>query len=620
MSSSELSLPLSLSPIGEQRNKAGAVMRGIQQPEERSALLSQAIDLCTRLRDVLERLGPSRFTQSDYPEVSKVHELESTLHDRLRQVDEKRNDALAPVSRLPDDILRFIIQHGHDDQLLEHRLFVLGTGFARLVSGISRRWRAITLDMANVWTYVRFSNPKYLADEDFKPFHPWYGSAKALSPIYASNLERSKYSLLNVDMSIPPLDGARTMVKEYLHVCSNRVAELFLSANTSSMEGLQAVVSCVTETRNTLRRLRLCLVQSMTDMGGRETMEALLRCDLPRLIDVELHSVPLPLAHCPEYLALLRCRRIHLTLNRGSQYTPAHLLALLQCTPKLQYLHLMLYPLPVLDAPDSEAPLPRVLLPELRSIKYISISTSRKTFGRLVAPKLEKLSIDVLSRFHIPEQQEAYVADLLEFLSASSGLDGTPPPVKTLTIKGGILSSLERILLHTPSLEVLQTIFDRQWSVVEEEEYVGFLNKLGAQSLLATGHAEITSVEDVTHPPLCPNLQILESLAWATPNHIQSLTSLAAHRRSCGTPLTQIRMADWPAQWMPHVSAGMTGMPATPLEQYTLERVLAKEVEVLECGKFRWEWKEEGRWRKNQKVGEGDWGLRAMDAEGWHIQ
>ncbi|EJU02990.1 hypothetical protein DACRYDRAFT_106166 [Dacryopinax primogenitus] len=571
-----------------------------QQPEQRSALLSQAIDICTSLCDVLERLGPSRFTQLDSDiGVSKVHKLESDLHSRLQRVDEKRNDALAPISRLSDDIIRLIIQYGHDDEILDYRKVTVKT-FARLVSCISRRWRAISIDMSNVWTDLVFSNPKYLGDEDSKPTHPWYGSAKVLSGMYTSNLERSKQSLLNVQLYIPQLLDPRIMIKEYLHVCTNRVADLNLEANTSSAESMNAIVPCVTQTRETLRRLRIVLEQSTADDGGRDLIETLLLCNLPRLVDVHLQTIPLPLVHRPEFVGFLQCRRLRLEMFHLRQYTPARLVGLLKCVPRLQQLHLVVFPHEsdqVAAEPNIHGP--RLLLPELRTLKFISSPVGRHTLGQLLFPKIESLSAFILSPSVSHHQETAYVGELRKFLTASSSPDGMPPPVKALSVDGGILRSLHRILRVIPGLEVLQIVFDHDWSPVEEEQRVAFLNKLGAQPLSPKGN--ITSVDGEPYSVLCPNLQALESLAWAKPSHIQSLTTLASRRRSFGMPLTRIRMLNWPLSAAPPETVGM---PATPSEEYALEKALAREVEILECGEFRWEWKEGGRWFKAPRVGD----------------
>ncbi|EJU02973.1 hypothetical protein DACRYDRAFT_106150 [Dacryopinax primogenitus] len=291
-------------------------MSGNQQPAERSALLSQALDLCTSLCDILERLGPSPFTQSDNIAVSKVHELESALHRRLQQVNQKRNDALAPVYRLSDDLIRLIIQHGRDEETLCWQTFI-GRTFPQLVSCISRRWRAVVLDMSNLWTDLVFLNPKYLADEDFKPIHPWYGRGRALSDMCTCNLERSKQSLLNVQLDIPLYQDSLTMINDYMDVCTNRVADLTLEANTSNAEAMNAIVPCMTQTSETLRRVRLVLHQSTSEEVGRDLLESLLLCNLPRLVEVELATVPLPMVHRPEHVAFLQCRLLLLWLTRG---------------------------------------------------------------------------------------------------------------------------------------------------------------------------------------------------------------------------------------------------------------------------------------------------------------
>ncbi|KZT59374.1 hypothetical protein CALCODRAFT_493707 [Calocera cornea HHB12733] len=588
-------------------------MGGNQHPTERAALLSHAIDLCTSLRDTLQRLGPSRLTRSPdglvpdvFATIFQVHELESTLHRRLQELEEKRNDALSPLSRLPDDILRLIFQEGHDSQLLEHRIFALGSGFSRLVSRVSRRWRAIALDTASLWTYVRFANPKYLADDDSDPIHPWYGSAKALSTMYICNLDRSKHALLNVDMHLPALPGAQTMVQEYLRTCHDRVAELILSVHTSNSDSLSAVVPCVDRTAGVLRRLRLSLVHTVSDVDARVTVEQLLALNLPQLEDVELHSVPLPRMYQPDYTGLLSCRRLHLTLNRGSQFSPARLLALLRCTPALEDLHMMLLPQPDLNPPAADE---RLLLPELRRIKCTTTSVSpHLPFAQLVAPKLERLGVDVLSRLQNPGQSEDYVADVLGFLEASTAVDGQHPPLRTLGIKGGIMGSLDRILPHLPDLETLQLVFERQWSAVDEADYIGLIEQLSKPQPVRW--TRTTSIREPTYGWLCPKLQALESLAWATPTHIRPLTELAAKRRAAGLKIGRVKMVDWPGQWVSATQGG-AGMPDGPEGQYELERALAREVGSLECGQYRWDWAGAeaqdatgGSWRRVWRTGD----------------
>ncbi|EJU02955.1 hypothetical protein DACRYDRAFT_106134 [Dacryopinax primogenitus] len=471
------------------------------------------------------------------------------LHDQLRQVDEKRNEALAPVSRLPDDILRLIIQHGHDDEPLE--VYPIGTSLVRRVSHMSRRWRAIVLDMASVWTYVRFSNPTHSADEDFKPIHPCYRRPRALNDTYTCNLERSKESLLKVELLLSPYYLLSTIMKEYLQICLIRVAVLNLSVHTSSPEGLNAVIPCITHTRKTLRcvRLRLHDPLSHRDTGIPDTIGALLACDLPRL---------------------------------------------------LEELHLTLFSSPSLDVADAEVQLPHVLLAELRIISCTSTRRARDTFGRLVAPKLESLSLDVRAGIDSYEWQEAYITELLEFLASSSGSYGDSPPVKQLTIQGAILNGLERILLVLSRIEVFRSTFNYDWIIGEEQklEYARVLNKL-----VPTEYSASESEDVPPRPPLCPKLKVLESLSLATPRHIQWLTTLAARRCSWGNPLTRIRIHGWPPVPNPTL-----GMPAIPSEQYRLEKELAKEVEVLECGEFRWEWNEGGRWRREPRVKQKAWG------------
>ncbi|EJU02977.1 hypothetical protein DACRYDRAFT_106153 [Dacryopinax primogenitus] len=455
--------------------------------------------------------------------------------------------------------------------------------------------------MSNVWSSLVFSTPKYLADEDFKPIHPWYGSAslRALSDMYTSNLERSKQSLLNVQMHIPEFQDSRMMINEYMHVCTNRVAVLTLEASTSNAEGMNAIVQCVTQTRETLRRLRIDIYQTTTDELGRDTMELLLLCSLPRLVEVELENMPLPLVHRPEYTAFLQCRRLHLELNPQMQYTPSRLIALLKCAPQLQRLHLVVYPQHQ-DQAGAEPGfhLPRMPLPELRSLTFKSTCVGRHghTLGRLTAPKIESLSLSVFSPFDAHDEQDAYVDDLVEFITASSGPDGAPSPLKTLSVQGGILRGFDRILRVTPGLEVLTLVSAGHWSPFEEEECVAPLRRLGMPCLQPL-RGNITSVVGVSSLVLCPKLQTIESLWWATPSHIRLLTTIASRRRSSGIPLTRIRMGNWPPP-------AAIDMPATPSEQYALEKELAREVEVLECGGYRWDWKEEGRWIKLPNVGD----------------
>ncbi|KZO96774.1 hypothetical protein CALVIDRAFT_536699 [Calocera viscosa TUFC12733] len=563
-------------------------MAASQPAKQRVALLSHAIDLCTNLRDTLERVGPSRWTRSadflsadEYATVLKVHELESTLQRHLQEVNEKRNDALAPVSRLPDDVLRIIFLHMVDIHRDDYRSYVHYV-FVKDLSSVSRRWRAIALDTANLWTGVSFAEPKYLADADSNPIHPWYGSAKVLSRTVVCNLERSKLALLRVGMNVPAEASVPAMVREYMRTCSGRVGELTVTVQGQDARLLDAIVPCVAQTAGVLRRFRFRVEDAINGVDGRGAVEQFLALNLPSLVEIRLRSVPLPLKHRQEYTALLGCRQLHFTIKHPLQFHFPQLVALLRCTPALEELHvdLMVY--------QDTAPLEleeRLVLPELRNL---DISCSIYNLPRLPlvilsAPKLNRLALDSHGDGDNEEQRDRNASDVVGFLEASVGLEGRPPPVRTLiAMHGGTISGLNRILPALAGLEVLRVVFGGE--IAEQEvELTALLDKLGPP---------IHSVELGVPPStsyLGPRLRTLECLADTTPSNVRQLIRLASRRKAAGIPLTRVRMGPWPGSWL----SDRSQMPETPEEQYALERALASEVDILECDQYRWDWGEE---------------------------
>ncbi|KZT59378.1 hypothetical protein CALCODRAFT_493711 [Calocera cornea HHB12733] len=472
-----------------------------------------------------------------------MHELEETLHQHFREVAEKRNDALAPVSRLPDDILCQIFQEGHDSLQLEHHAFVaVGNEFSRLVSRISHRWRAVALDTSSLWTHIRFVNPKYLADADSDPIHPWYGSANALGRTYTGNLARSKLALLNVEMDLPEFPGAHSrMVQEYLRTCHNRVGELVLTLQTPDL--LSVVVPCIERTAGTLRRLELTLSHTVRDAEAQVVAEQLLVLNLPHLKDVELIGVPLPAQHHSACVGLQNCRRLRFWFNRSTRFSSNHLHAILRCTPALEDLDMMLLQQPNITSLNVNE---RLLLPELRRIKCLCLDTfPHLPFVQLTAPKLDTLALEVFSQFRIPTQQ-GWVGDIRGFLHASKGVDGRPPPIRTLVVQGGMMDTLDQILLHLPDLETLQLVFECQWTG-DETNYRKLLGYLGTPQPVRDPHPVKATRRDAPklQPAtvwLCPKLQAFESLATARPTHVHVLAALAAQRRAAGLKL---RGCEW---------------------------------------------------------------------------
>ncbi|KZO96785.1 hypothetical protein CALVIDRAFT_527113 [Calocera viscosa TUFC12733] len=555
--------------------------------KERVALLSHAIDLCTTLRDTLERIGPSRWTRSpdflsadEHAIVLKMHELESTLQRHLQEVNEKRNYALSPVSRLPDDVLRLIFLYMVDPEpdRDDHRSYI-DYIFVEGISRVSRRWRAVVLDTATLWADVSFADPKYLADTDSDPIHPWYGSAKVLTRTAVRNLERSKLALLRVSMDVPAEPSVPAMVREYMRTCSGRVGELTLTVGREARL-LDAIVPCIAQTAGVLRRFRFSVEDALYDVDGREAVEQLLALHFPSLVDVRLTSIPLPLRHRQEYTALLGCRHLRLTIKHPLQFHLPQLLALLKCTPVLEDLYVTLMTFQDAAPPELEE---RLLLPELRNlnIRCPFSNIPHLPLVILSAPKLDRLALDYSYHPHDNAGlQDRHAPDIVAFLAASVGPEGKPPPVRTLAIKGGMTRGLDRILPALPELEVLRVVFD-QGSIAEQElEVIALIDKLCPP---------IHSVEIGVPPPasfVCQRLRTLESLAFTTPSHLRPLIRLAARRKTAGIPLTRVRMDRWPSRWM----SGGTGMPETPEEQYALERALASEVDMLDCGQYRWDW------------------------------
>ncbi|KZO96771.1 hypothetical protein CALVIDRAFT_97589 [Calocera viscosa TUFC12733] len=568
-----------------------------QHPGERAALLSHAIDLCTTLRDTLERIGPSRWTRSadflsadEYAIVSHVHDLESTLHRRLQQISEKRNEALAPVSRLPDDVLRIIFKHMLTPMAAKERVFShLDNWLTTLTSRVSRRWRAVALDTATLWAHVSFFHPKYVAVSDSDPIHPWYGTAMTLDRVSMRNVERSKLALLRVGMNLPAGPGVPEMVREYLRTCSGRVGELAVSAQTGTENALGAAVQCVAHTAGVLRCFYLNTGQAGNDVDGHEAIDQLLSLKLPALVEVEFISVPLPLRHQREYTALLGCRRLDLRLYDSIGFSPARLLSLLKCAPALEDLVITLsfHQNPPRLEPDE--PDECLLLPELRSITYSFTNARALPFklAYLSAPKVGRLAFHYLE--YIPprdneELWDLYTADIRAFLEASVRLGGSPPPVRMLASKGGVINRLHDILPALPQLELLQVDFNQRSMADSELEITTFLDKLSSPR-----YSEELGIQTSTSY-VCPRLRVLESLTAATPSLLRPLIQLAARRKGAGIPLTRVRMDRWPQGWASE--DGRTHMPDTPEEQYALERALAREVDTLECGGYRWEWGE----------------------------
>ncbi|EJU02950.1 hypothetical protein DACRYDRAFT_21337, partial [Dacryopinax primogenitus] len=227
---------------------------------DRVGLFSEAIDLCQQLNSVLARIGPSRTipdatcSVGEDKTTSELHDLESILQRKFSALIERRNAVLSTTSRLTDDLLRLIFQQGYDD--LEER--VEKATFARHVSHVSLRWRALAIHTATLWTHGTFSSSRDLFG---KSSHPCYPKKINQNPFNARLLKRAKGCLLNVLVKLPCCHGRgiQDMLKEYFTVSRDRVSHLDLTVVPTGSNSIQTALQCIEHTQNVLRTLHFTI-------------------------------------------------------------------------------------------------------------------------------------------------------------------------------------------------------------------------------------------------------------------------------------------------------------------------------------------------------------------------
>ncbi|KZO97348.1 hypothetical protein CALVIDRAFT_563137 [Calocera viscosa TUFC12733] len=581
-------LRLSYPPIPSSRHSPMPDLRS-----ERDNLLADAIELADTLTAMLGQIEPRRSIISPSGHELKpgavlhtTYTLESKLHRRVQHLNELRNDALAPVSRLPDDVLRYIFSIPSAEGWSKWGQYSV------LVSHICRRWRAVALDTPRMWASVRYSSrlsdpfsTMYDEPHIWRPArslsvshrdltHPFWDQKGHDATMHkdATFLARSKSARLDVELSIfeyPDLEAGT--VENYLRRHRARAGDVSLSVAKYSTGSLKKVMTRLAEdgTKLQLRKLRISSRPLLAQIFD-TSMTDLFSYTMPRLHEVHLSNMPLPATFDPSYTLLSACKKLTLHASQESGFSSDKMMALLAGCPDLIEFRLVL-DRPILDASQPTPPRERFVLPKLR---FYSACTARWgadiAFSLLRTPALTHLEVqrDIINA---NVEREDYVGCLKEFLKASSA------PLEYLSVKGLEPGSFEEILKDVPSIKYLS--FNKRLSLWEPTNSYQTLFRVLFESVLKVMPGEKPNC-------ICPNLEAISCDLLAVPSLVKALSDLALVRSSAAASgkygiavIRRIELGDWPP----------SGMPATPAQAYINEDELAEHVEEFTIGKHRYD-------------------------------
>ncbi|KZT54038.1 hypothetical protein CALCODRAFT_519664 [Calocera cornea HHB12733] len=560
---------------------------------ERDNLLADAIELADTLTAMLEQIEPRRSMISTSGRELKpgavlhtTHMLESKLHRRVQRINERRNDALAPVSRLPDDVLRYIFSVPSAEGWPKWGQFSV------LVSHICRRWRVVALDTPRMWASVRYSSrlsdpfstmydephawrpPRNVSVSHRDLTHPFWDQKGHDATVHKDStfLARSKSARLDVELNIfeyPDLEAST--VEGYLRRHRYRAGDVSLSVAKYSTGSLKKVMSRLAEDKPMLqlRKLRISSRPLLAQIFD-TSMTDLFSYTMPQLHEVHLSNMPLPASFDPTYRLLSACKKLTLHASQESGFSSDKMTALLAGCPDLIEFRLVL-DRPIIDSSQASPSRERFVLPKLR---FYSACTARWgadiAFSLLRTPALTHLEVqrDIINT---NVEREDYVGYLKQYIKASSA------PLEYLSVKGLEPASFEEILKDVPSIKYLS--FTKRLSLWEPTNSYQTLFRVLLESVLKVMPGEKPNC-------ICPNLEAISCDLLAVPSLVKALSDLALVRSTASVAgkhgiavIRRIELGDWPP----------SGMPATPAQAYLNEDELARHVDEFTIGKHRYD-------------------------------
>lgn len=286
--------------------------------------------------------------------------MESELLEEIRETMERRNHILSPFSRLTDDLVRTIFKIVTTTSATSVPRFVSHTplkfnttGWRSpvILSHVCRRWRAIALDYAALWTDLRPSTASDLAYSEGRmswpnPINDGKVPDGSLPDRMLVFIRRAKSSPVKVSfrMKAKVRSQSELMNEQIFSLCDNRVDSLRLEIHPSLIDPSKSLsyVSLASQSLSEFALLRhetRATNEQSDDLRWASMIEAFLQSNLPRLRRFVLHGLPLP-SSCSEINALKSCHTLVLsymprTLRAGIATT---ILSMIRSAPHLQEL------------------------------------------------------------------------------------------------------------------------------------------------------------------------------------------------------------------------------------------------------------------------------------------
>ncbi|KZT59175.1 hypothetical protein CALCODRAFT_493974 [Calocera cornea HHB12733] len=590
--------------------------------EARARLLSRAAQLTSELGEMLDSLGStSRPADPASSSHLQLPHLSTQLSTALHSLGEKRNLALSPICRLPDDLLLliFLVPSSQRTLALAQRSFAL------TVSAVCTRWRALALSCAPLWACLRFvsgggvmrpawqhlhlSDPEDIADL-WNPLQRELRSERLF-------LERAKLAPLTVQLDLSrgntgvslPAHPDVPQIPADFPTFAPRIEDLKLSAVPYQGENVLDLYSQVlASVRSSVRLLELSLYVPAPVF----TLDFFAH-PFPRLEALAMSMIPVRGSIALPALAHIRSLELQ---TATALLDPPGLRSLLASAPELRALRLqthIAFPPDLGFTPASELQrthVPRVRLPNLRTLHWEVAKWAHLPLEMLDAPCLAELTLVVENGIG-RNMHDDFNTTLRSFLGEDStvrelALKGIPAEC-ALTMFFNLLHVTSLALgdcspklvlglgpdggatvapgLGIPQAHVLGILAPLAPPLVQGGPsssaqtppwYDGVLRTL--RGLRDSGSSELAGYADDPQHPLLPRLEVVDIWQSADAPVLDELLALISIRKQLSST-SDIR----------HVKLGMGMSPNEWLaagDNVDTIRQMAEQVETLQSGRF----------------------------------
>lgn len=339
--------------------------------------------------------------------LARIEQLEVELHNMRIAVQGLRNTStkLSPVTRLPPEILAYIITIGADEDRLvmaakealmddeDDSLDEDDTGppdpphFPTLISHVCRRWRQIVLDTPMLWTRIDFRE-----GPPFDKAKEWLNRSQDchLEVVFDVVEDATQFS------DIEPVLVALNILQPH----SARISRLLIRMNTP--DEMAIIIGRLTSQDQILplKALALMVDEADGDLLATESLQGkagILKAILEGLEELQIERVSIPWDQVSfRGLKILKL----LSLGQAESPTPQQLHAILSASPNLEAFEMYDSDL---EGSFERTELSPIVFPKLHSLKLSTLdrTTTQFAFHIITAPNLSILhvgEIDISSR------------------------------------------------------------------------------------------------------------------------------------------------------------------------------------------------------------------------------